>query len=151
LFIFTIVLGVVITGWAQPKPNFSGTWTLDTDKSDPPPQGPGGPGGGGSPPVTIVQTAADIKIGGVTYTLDASTHTIQLPVPDGTTQTAVATAKWDGAKLVTSITQYSGMGLSTTTETRTLSADGKEMTVETISQMPVMDVEMKRKTVYTKN
>src|SRR5882762_4668029 len=40
---------------AQAKPDFSGTWTLDTAKSDPAPQGRGG-GGGGAGSVTIETT-----------------------------------------------------------------------------------------------
>jgi len=101
-----------------------------------------------APQVTIGQTATDITIDGVTYITDGVNHTVQLPTFDGTTQAAATTAKWDGAKLVIEVTQYSGMGLSTTTEIRTLSADGKEMTVETSSPMGGGRM---RKTVYRKN
>ena len=35
-------------GWAQAKPDFSGSWTMDATKSDPAPaRGGGGAGGGG--------------------------------------------------------------------------------------------------------
>ena len=47
---------------AQPKADFSGTWTLDTAKSDPPPQGRGGGGGGGGGTQTIKQTANELSI-----------------------------------------------------------------------------------------
>src|SRR5437870_731164 len=46
---------------AQGKPDFSGTWTMDTAKSDPAPQGRGGGGGGGGP-VTIKQTATELSV-----------------------------------------------------------------------------------------
>ena len=64
---------------AQAKPDFSGTWTLDTAKSDPAPQGRGGGGGGRGPagPVTIKQTATEITIGMNTYKLDGSPTEIQ--------------------------------------------------------------------------
>src|SRR5213593_4068034 len=45
---------------AQGKPDFSGTWTLDTAKSDPPPQGRGGGGGGAT--LTIKQTGTELTI-----------------------------------------------------------------------------------------
>ena len=46
---------------AQAEPDFSGTWTLDTAKSDPAPQGRGG-GGGGAGSVTIKQTGAELAV-----------------------------------------------------------------------------------------
>ena len=48
---------------AQGKADFSGTWTLDTAKSDPPPQGRGGGGGGGGGGTqTIKQTASELSV-----------------------------------------------------------------------------------------
>ena len=47
---------------AQGKADFSGTWTLDTAKSDPPPQGRGGGGGGGGGTLTIKQTASELSV-----------------------------------------------------------------------------------------
>src|SRR5260221_12979186 len=47
---------------AQPKADFSGTWTLDTAKSDPPPQGRGGGGGAGAGTATIKQTGAHLAV-----------------------------------------------------------------------------------------
>jgi hypothetical protein len=125
---FVVALIVPFVAQAQAKPDFSGTWTLDTAKSDPAPQGRGGGGGGGGRgggPVTIKQTATEITIGMNTYKLDGSPTEIQ-----GRGGVQKATAKWDGAKLVIS-TSFDMQGQAvTTTQTRSLSADGKEMTVE---------------------
>src|SRR2546427_927612 len=69
---------------AQAKPDFSGTWTLDTAKSDPAPQGRGG--GGGAGPVTIKQTGAELAVTSegrqgpqtMTYKLDGSESSNQV-------------------------------------------------------------------------
>lgn len=51
LAISVLVLGLV--GLAQEKPNLSGTWVLDKEKSDPPGMGMGGRGGF-NPDVTLI-------------------------------------------------------------------------------------------------
>jgi len=126
---FVVALIVPFVAQAQAKPDFSGSWTLDTAKSDPPPQGRGGGGGGGgrgpAGPVVIKQTATDITIGMNTYKLDGSPTEIQ-----GRGGVSKATAKWDGAKLVITTTGEVQGQAFTQTQTRSLSADGKEMTVE---------------------
>src|SRR6476660_56044 len=76
-----MVAAVIIpfTARAQSKPDFSGTWTLDTAKSDPAPQGRGG-GGGGAGSVTIKQTGTELVVTSegrqgpqtMTYKLDGS-------------------------------------------------------------------------------
>ena len=83
---------------AQSKADFSGTWTLDTAKSDPPPQRGGGGGGGGrgpAGPLEIKQTATEIAIGPATYKLDGSES-----INEGRGGQATSKARWDGAKLV---------------------------------------------------
>jgi len=151
-----IVAAVVIpfTARAQGKPDFSGTWTMDTAKSDPAPQGRGGGGGGGGP-VTIKQTAAELSImsegrGGpqtMTYKLDGSPSTNQV-MGRGGAQEVKSTAKWDGSSLVIETTRdFNGMSI-TTKEVRRLDNGGKEMIVETTAQTP--QGEQKRKVVYTK-
>jgi hypothetical protein len=127
---FVVALIVPFIAQAQAKPDFSGSWTLDPAKSEPAGggggggrAGGGGGGGGRGPagPVVIKQTAADITIGMNTYKLDGTPTEMQ--TRGGT---AKASAKWDGAKLVITTTTDAGA----TTQTRSLSADGKEMTVE---------------------
>lgn len=126
---------------AQMKTDFSGTWTLDATKSD----APGGRGGGRGPqgPVTIKQTASDIAIGQATYKLDGSESVNQMQGRGGMME-AKSKAHWDGAKLVIETTRDMGGNTVTSTETRSLSADGKEMTVETSFNGNT------RKTVFTK-
>ena len=157
LVALTMALVLPFTARAQSKPDFSGTWTLNTEKSDPPPQrgGGGGRGGGrgmGAANLTIKQTASALTIesegrGGpvtLTYKLDGSESTNEMPGRGGTV-TAKSKAHWDGSKLVIETTRDMGGNTVTTTETRSLSADGKEMTVETTFNGN------SRKTVYTKS
>jgi len=133
---------------AQAKPDFSGTWTLDAAKSDPAPAGRGGGGGGrgggGGGPVMIKQSATDITIGMATYKLDGSETEIQ-----GRGGVQKAKAAWDGAKLViTTAIDMQGTAI-TTKAVRSLSADGKEMTVETTTTGAPQGGGT-RKQVYTK-
>ena len=142
---------------AQAKADFSGTWTLDTAKSDPAPQGRGGGGGGGGGgAVTIKQTGTELSIMSegrqgpqtLTYKLDGSESTNQM-MGRGGAQTVKSTAKWDGSSLVIETTrEFNGTSI-TTKEVRRLDNGGKDMHVETTTQTP--NGEQKRKTVYTKS
>jgi hypothetical protein len=151
-----MVAAIVIpfTARAQGKPDFSGTWTLDTAKSDPAPQGRGG--GGGAASVTIKQTGTELAITSegrqgpqtMTYKLDGSESTNQV-MGRGGAQSVKSTAKWDGASLVIETTRdFNGMTI-TSKEKRRLDNGGKEMIVETSTQTP--QGEQKRKVVYTKS
>src|SRR3954470_21235261 len=122
---------------AQAKPDFSGTWTLDAAKSDPPPQGRGGGGGGGGT-MTIKQTATELSVQTegrqgpqtMTYKLDGSESKNE-QMGRGGAQTILSKAKWDGATLVIeSSREIQGMSI-TTKEVRSLAPGGKEMKVET--------------------
>jgi hypothetical protein len=108
------VLAVATLAWAQAKPDFSGTWTLDPAATGT--TGGGGAGMGGGP-MTVKQTADTLTIertgqGGntmtQTYKLDGSETDITMGQ-----MTAKASAKWDGAKLV--ITTKSERGEQTQT------------------------------------
>ena len=140
---------IPFTARAQTKPDFSGTWTMDAAKSDPAPHGRGGGGGGGSQ--TIKQTAAELSVQTqgrqgpqtMTYKLDGSESSNE-QMGRGGAVTVKSKAKWDGSKLVIESTRDMGGQSVTTTETRSLSADGKEMTVETSFNGN------SRKVVYTK-
>jgi hypothetical protein len=138
-----LVAAIVLpfTARAQTKTDFSGSWTLDATKSDP---GRGGGGGRGpAGPVVIKQTPSEIAIGTATYKLDGSESVNQMQGRGGTTE-AKSKAHWDGAKLVIETTRDMGGNAVTSTEIRSLSADGKEMTVETSFNGNT------RKTVFTK-
>jgi hypothetical protein len=143
VLLLAVVAWVVLpfTARAQAKADFSGTWTLDAAKSD----APGGRGGrgGAQGPVTIKQTPTEIAIGDATYKLDGSESVNQMAGRGGTTE-AKSKAHWDGAKLVIETEREMRGNAVTITETRSLSADGKEMTVETSFNGN------SRKTVYTK-
>ena len=140
LLAFAAAVVLPFSARAQMKTDFSGTWTLDTTKSD----APGGRGGRGPQgPVTIKQTATEIAIGQATYKLDGSESVNQMQGRGGMTE-AKSKAHWDGTKLVIETTRDIGGNTVTSTETRSLSADGKEMTVETSFNGNT------RKTVFTK-
>ncbi len=140
LIAFAAAVVLPFSARAQTKTDLSGTWTLDATKSD----APGGRGGRGPQgPVTIKQTASEIVIGQATYKLDGSESVNQLQGRGGMTE-AKSKAHWDGAKLVIDTTRDIGGNTVTSTETRSLSADGKEMTVETSFNGNT------RKTVFTK-
>lgn len=146
LFAMVAALAVAGTAYAQAKPDFSGTWALDTAKSDQM-GGPGGGRGGPAGPMTIKQTETELttetKRGENTITqtfkLDGSESVNAM----GQMQ-AKSTAKWDGSKLVIKTTRETPNGTMETTSTYSLSADGKELTVVSASQRG------ERKMVYTK-
>jgi hypothetical protein len=157
LVLTALVMAVVLpfSAIAQSKPDFSGTWNLDASQSDMGRGGRGGRGGGGAASITIKQTATTLTIesqgrGGtqtLTYKLDGSESTNEMPGRGGAT-TATSKAHWDGAKLIVETTRdMRGMSIKST-ETRSLSADGKTMTVENAVSTP--QGEMNQKMVYTK-
>ena len=140
---------------AQAKPDFSGSWKLNVEKSDP----MGGGGGGGmmrDAVTTITQTATELtvvtKFGEnsrtATYKLDG-TESVNPGMRGGETKTK---AKFDGATLVLEHTRNmsgpNGDMQVTSKEVRSLSEDGKTMTVVTTTQGP--NGEMTRKMVYDK-
>ncbi|MCA1559558.1 MAG: hypothetical protein LC753_05040 [Acidobacteria bacterium] len=141
------ILAVATVAFAQ-KPDFSGTWTLDPEASQmgPGPGGapgaPAGTGGGGrgmgmpTGPVTIKQTADTLTIERTigenkvvtTYKLDGTASVNTMAGRQGGTMTQKSTSKWDGAKLVTTITSEGPNGPITRTEIRWI--DGATMIVE---------------------
>ena len=99
------IFAVASVAFAQAKPDFSGTWTVDAEAAGGAMAAPGGGGGGRGMggPMTVKQTASELSIERqgrngattTTYKLDGTPSTIQMGQNEGT-----ATAKWDGAKLV---------------------------------------------------
>src|SRR5438874_3241599 len=143
LLILMLALGLPAATWAQSKPDFSGTWTFDAEKSDPPPQrqrgggGGGGGGGGRGPagPITIKQSATELSITSegrqgpqtLTYKLDGSVSTN----PGRGGMEVKSTAKWDGSTLVIETAQDMGGTPVTIVAKRRLDNGGKSMIVET--------------------
>jgi hypothetical protein len=159
VILFALATAVVLPFHARAQSNadFSGTWTLDTARSDPPPQGRGGGGGGrGGGSVTIKQTGNELSIASegrqgpqtMTYKLDGSESTNQV-MGRGGAAAVKSTAKWDGSSLVIeTVRDFNGMSI-TTKEVRRLDNGGKDMIVESTTQTP--NGEQKRKVVYTKS
>jgi hypothetical protein len=140
---------------AQAKPDFSGSWTLDVEKSVMPQRGGGGGGGrggGGMAALTIKVDGATMTStregmnGAVvtTYMLDG-TESKNMQMARGGQSEATYTSKWDGAKLVTTIVSTRG----TSTESRWIEADGT-MVVETV-RTGQDGTPMTTKLVYKKN
>jgi hypothetical protein len=137
--LLAVALAVPTLAQAQ-KPDFSGKWIQDMEKSDQPQAGrAGGGGGGGRGPagpqeITITQTATEIKIERVTgqgttatiYKLDGTESTNAGRGGDVKSKTI-----WEGNKLVTKYQRTMGETTVDVTETRSL-ADGF-LTVETKS------------------
>src|SRR6476661_6507651 len=113
-----LVVALAFSGYAQKKPDFSGTWAIDQTATDAANAGatagggaPGGGGGGGGRgpggPMTIKQTADSLSIerqgrnGAMTttYKLDGS----EQEIAQGQ-MTIKAKAKWDGDKIVVEAT-----------------------------------------------
>lgn len=111
------LVAVPALSWAQAKPDFSGSWTLNNEKSDPAPARGGGGGGGGrgggrgggvAAQMTIKQTPAQLSIdrtmgqGNQTavYKLDGSESTNTVGMGE-----AKSKAMWEGPKLVITTSQ----------------------------------------------
>jgi len=146
----TAVLALAVTAlaFAQAKPDFSGTWTLDPAKSVMG-GGPGGPPGGRGPggPMTVKQTATELaretsrgeRTMTMTYKLDGTESTNAMGP-----MTSKSTASWNGDQLVIKTVRETPNGTMETTETWSLGSGGKELTVVTASPRG------ERKMVYTK-
>lgn len=153
-FFLTAVLALAIAAlaFAQAKPDFSGTWTLDLDKSEmggSPGSGPGGdrPGRGQGFPLdakfVVKQTATELSIdqqvGGnsnvTTFKLDGS-ESANTGMRGGQVKSK---ARWDGNRLIVESTQTmntpDGERSLDTKEIRSLAPDGT-MVVERTTVTP---------------
>ncbi|HEV8598676.1 MAG TPA: hypothetical protein VGQ69_04910 [Gemmatimonadales bacterium] len=150
-----LTVAAVLTSFAlhsavgQAKPNFSGSWKLNTEKSDP--MGGGGGGGGGGMTMgllTITQTETELvteqpfgdQVRKSTYYLDGRESTN----PGMRGGESKSKARWEGNSLVIETTSMMGENTVTSKTVRTLSEDGKTMTVVTTRG------ENTRKAVYDK-
>ena len=131
--LLTVALAVPSFVQAQAKPDFSGTWIQDMEKSDPAPAGRGG-GAANPQTITITMTATEFTSERTTgqgvqktvYKLDGSESSNAGRGGDIKSKTV-----WDGNKLVTKYQRVMGENTVDVTETRSL-ADGL-LTVETKS------------------
>jgi hypothetical protein len=169
----TALLALPSVGSTQAKTDFSGSWTFDQTKSDPPPargrggRGGGGRGGGGTVPasLTITQTPSHITIDramsagptmpatttSAVYKLDGSESTNAL----GDVFLSRSKVSWNGATLV--ITTVKDMGLGPNGQMsedlkEIFSLDGGVLSVTTTARNTPSPAgsEQTRKLVYTK-
>ena len=148
-----LAIALVLPGltFAQARPNFSGTWTLDTAKSAV--GGPAGASAAARPVVLVItQTAALMTV--ERRAGDRSdVATVKLDGTESVNKTpsgadVKSTAKWVGATLVTHATMTVGDMTTESTDVRSLSADGKVMTIESTQLMAGRQV--KRTLIYNK-
>jgi hypothetical protein len=150
--LLAVALAVPSIAMAQAKPNFTGKWVQDMEKSDPAGGGGGGRGPAGPATLTYTQTAADLTIeregpNGVTktvYKLDGSPS----ENAGGRGAAVVSKTTWEGAKLVTKYTRTMGEASVEVTETRSIEADGTLVVVSANKGGPNGDTS--RKTVFKK-
>jgi hypothetical protein len=127
------ILAVATVARAQ-KPDFSGTWTLDS-ASAPAAGGEGGSAlGNGTATVkqsadalTIERTMGDAAVT-LTYKLDGTQSRNMLMGSGGQPADAMSTATWDGPRLTIVTKQEAGGQLSESTEV--WSVEGSTLTVE---------------------
>ncbi len=139
------VAASVVSVFAQ-TPDFSGTWKLDTDRSEiTAGRGGrrGGRGGGTPNAMVITQTATELTIEQsagnqsrtLTYTLEGESS-----IPAGRGGSMTITSHWDGATLVSEGSQelsFGGGGITIEVrEVRSLSEDGQTLTVEVTRTTP---------------
>jgi hypothetical protein len=152
-FIIFITLAFSGSAFALGSPDFSGTWTLDMAKSDMG-QGRTGSVAGAARKVTIVikQTPAVLsttRTAGersetATEKLDGSESINKSP----SGQDIRSTNRWEGSTLVTKSIMSTEQGTAESTFVRSLSADGKVMTIETTMKTP--NGVSKKKLIYNK-
>jgi hypothetical protein len=133
LLVVVMALAVAGLAVAQGKVDFSGKWAPKVDPNAAPPAGGGRGGGMGGGPMTVKQTATELT---QERTMGENTMTTVWKL-DGTESVnktqrgeSKSVAKWDGAKLVVKTVSEGQQGPMETTATWSLSADGKELTIQ---------------------
>jgi len=149
-----LALAVAVTASAQSKPNFSGTWILDVAKSD----------FGGAPALTSMsheiqhkgttigiattQKTAQLElVNRRTLTTDGKENTNHLKTSAGD-QDVKSTSKWDGPRLLTTMTLDVQGTPASVTDTWELSADARVLTITRSATMP--DGSITQKFVFNK-
>jgi hypothetical protein len=126
--LLVLVMAVAVAGlaMAQAKPNFSGKWVPKEGAA------PAGGRGMGAGPMTVTQTATELKQEMVRGE-NTMTNVYKLDGTESINKTnrgeMKSTATFDGAKLVIKTAMDTPNGPMETTATWSLSADGKELTI----------------------
>jgi hypothetical protein len=150
VFIIFIALALSGSAFAQGKPDFSGTWTLDMAKSD---MGQGRPSAGTrkvilvikqTPAVLTIERKVSERSETATLKLDGSESINKSP----SGQDIKSTSRWVGATLITKSIMTTGNGTAEMSDARSLSADGKVMTLDVTRKTDRGDV--KQKLIYNK-
>jgi hypothetical protein len=152
---------LVLAATVFAAPNFTGTWALDTAKSELPDPGQGrGPGSFMAPAMTVTQDAASITVERTMTGRDGQERkTTTKLTPDGKVVTETndrgsvdTKASWDNATLVVDTARKFEREGQTfemkRSEKWTLSADGKELTI--VFTQSSQRGDSKGKAVYTK-
>jgi hypothetical protein len=137
--------GIELLANAQERPAFNGTWVMDMTRSesaaqapDAAPKTPVSIGITQRPDALTIQTIRDGHSETVSYSFErVEPEAVGTAGSDNPNATRIirTLVRWDGPVLVTE-TVYSVNGMATSkTERRRLSADGREMTVETELQV----------------
>jgi hypothetical protein len=148
--VLVVAMALMVAGltFAQAKPDFSGKWAPKVDANAAPPAGGGGARGGmGGGPMTVKQTATElVQERTMGETVMASTFKLDGTESVNKTQRgeSKSVAKWDGTKIVIKTVAEGPNGPNETTQTWSLSADGKELTIVQASSRG------DRTTTYTK-
>ena len=152
VFIIFIILAFSGSAFAQAKPDFSGTWTLDMAKSD---LGQGKPSTQAAtrtvtvvikqtPAVLAIERKAGERVETATLKLDGSESVNKSP----SGQDIKSTSRWVASTLVTKSMMSTGDGTAEMSDVRSLSADGKVMTIDMTRKTPRGDV--KQKLIYNR-
>ena len=158
-----IALGLAAMPGLASAADFSGLWIRDAAQStgtNPSPlywitrDGPAGGGPGGEAGIVIAQTPTTVQVTSGNkplrvYTTDGTGRTVKADT--GVTDVTVSAAHRGNNLVITTVHPYSGLPGSvtaTTTETWSLSPDGRTMTVDTVRAVPGMTQAVKE--VYNK-
>ena len=127
---FITALALVGSIALQAPPDFSGTWTMDLERSESPNQGTSFE----PPTITITQSATQVAVE-TKRRAGTTTVTYAITSPkagDPPGQMTAGRAYWDGGALVTEGTRVVNGQTVSVRERRALDPSGREMSVETL-------------------
>lgn len=154
LLVIFVTLLCSVPALAQGKPDFSGTWVLDMAKSDMGQARSRTPAASMQKVTLVIKQTPSLfsttrKVGDhsetATEKLDGSESVNKSP----SGHDIRSTSRWVGSTLVTNSTMAMDAGNAESTFARSLSADGKELTIDTTTKSPGGTVK-KMKLIYNR-